>query len=63
VNVAIINALRTLQDRVGKLELEKQNAKERIRTLEEELMSTRQLLSHEKERSSKFLIKFIWTNY
>ena len=46
---AVVNALRTLQDRVGKLEGEKVSAKEKITELEKELSATRKLLFHQQQ--------------
>ncbi|KAJ3218057.1 hypothetical protein HDU67_006757 [Dinochytrium kinnereticum] len=48
---AVINALRTLQDKVAALELEKQNAKGKIIDLEKDLVQTRHMLINEQARS------------
>ncbi|TPX72774.1 hypothetical protein SpCBS45565_g00365 [Spizellomyces sp. 'palustris'] len=47
---AVVNALRTLQERVGKLEGEKVTAKEKIAKLEDELSRTRGLVLFEQGR-------------
>ncbi|KAI8911124.1 hypothetical protein EDD86DRAFT_204452, partial [Gorgonomyces haynaldii] len=47
---AVVNALRTLQERVGKLESERIAAKEKIQDLEKELSSTRKLLFHQQQK-------------
>ncbi|ORY40708.1 hypothetical protein BCR33DRAFT_357012 [Rhizoclosmatium globosum] len=47
---AVVNALRTLQEKVSKLEGEKENAKSVIQNLESDLVTTRQLLQHERSR-------------
>jgi hypothetical protein len=52
---AIIAALRTLQDRVGKLESEKSAAKQKISSLEQELTTTRTLLLHQKQLNQRSL--------
>ncbi|KAH6587207.1 hypothetical protein BASA50_001340 [Batrachochytrium salamandrivorans] len=44
---AVVNALRTLQERVGRLEGEKMAAKDKINDLEHELSTTRKLLYHQ----------------
>jgi molecular chaperone GrpE (heat shock protein) len=54
INIAIINALRTLQDRVGKLETEKQLAKEKITILEDELSTTRTLLFRQQQQQKDY---------
>ncbi|KAJ8323158.1 Centrosomal protein cep57L1 [Batrachochytrium dendrobatidis] len=46
---AVVNALRTLQERVGKLEGEKMAAKDKISDLELELSTTRKLLYHQQQ--------------
>jgi hypothetical protein len=51
---AIIHALRTLQERVGKLEDEKLQAKEKIFGLEKELTDTRKLLLHQQATSQYY---------
>ena len=50
---AILNALRTLQDRVGKLEDEKTAARQKIFALEKELTTTRSLLLHQQQASPR----------
>lgn len=52
---AIIAALRTLQDRVGKLETEKSAAKQKISSLENELTTTRTLLLHQQQLNLRSL--------
>ncbi|KAJ3086704.1 hypothetical protein HK102_012669, partial [Quaeritorhiza haematococci] len=59
---AVISALRTLQDKVGRLESEKQAAKQRILDLERELSKARQTIYHElsereRERRMKKMAK------
>ena len=54
IKIAIINALRTLQDRVGKLETEKQLAKEKITILEDELSTTRTLLFRQQQQQKDY---------
>ncbi|KAI8899673.1 hypothetical protein BC833DRAFT_584785 [Globomyces pollinis-pini] len=53
---SIVNALRTLQDRVGKLEGEKLLAKEKINELENELLATRRLLYHKQKEGNPILM-------
>lgn len=48
--LAVVNALRTLQERVGNLENEKHAAKEKISDLERELSTTRKLLFHQQQQ-------------
>ncbi|KAJ3274401.1 hypothetical protein HDV01_003005 [Terramyces sp. JEL0728] len=50
---AIINALKTLQDRVGKLEGEKSAAQDKIESLEKELSSTKKLLFLQQEQHDR----------
>lgn len=52
-SIAVVNALRTLQERVGKLEGEKVAAKEKITDLERELSTTRKLLYHQQTSPAK----------
>jgi hypothetical protein len=51
LNLAVVNALRTLQERVGKLEGDKVIAKEKISELEKELSATRKLLFQQQAAS------------
>ena len=51
---AIVNALRILQDRVGKLETEKSQARLKIHDLERELDSTKRLLRQQPPLSDEF---------
>ena len=46
---AILTALRTLQDRVGKLESEKLSSRQKITSLEKELTTTRSMLLHQQQ--------------
>ncbi|KAJ3323373.1 hypothetical protein HDV06_001893 [Boothiomyces sp. JEL0866] len=53
LNFAIINALKTLQDRVGRLEGEKSAAQQKIDSLEKELSTTRKLLFLQQEQQKR----------
>ncbi|KAJ3333944.1 hypothetical protein HDU76_000544 [Blyttiomyces sp. JEL0837] len=48
---AVVNALRTLQDKVSRLEFEKSNAKNKIHELQTDLTQTKHLLYHEQSRN------------
>ncbi|RKO91448.1 hypothetical protein BDK51DRAFT_45665 [Blyttiomyces helicus] len=50
--IAVVNALRTLQEKVGQLEGEKAAARDKIADLEDELSRARQLLFHDQNRRS-----------
>lgn len=52
-NLAIINALKTLQDRVGRLEGEKSAAQQKIDSLERELSTTKKLLFLQQEQQNR----------